>query len=232
MSIDEKNLDPEQKPDPHGKAKSYFGLLIALTFLIVMHLQLDFRQLGKDGGFFQKTFINALVWSEGRGGFVRNLERSIENCESARRDVAKSNDLEFKNSLSRMREICNWLPIEHYSDASSDRIQALDPEYEANYKKYATLLEQSKQEKTDISSYPQTKDVAEKLLTSMHKEYVNAQTWLTLTNIFAHLMVVILSLMGLRYRRGLGHLASAPFRWATSAGKSGLKAAKDIHKKI
>lgn len=232
MSTDENNLDSEQKPDPHGKAKGYFGLLIAFTFLIVMHLQLDFRQLGEFGGFFQKTFINALVWSEGRGGFVRNLERSVENCESARQDVAKSNDLEFKKSTSRMREICNWLPIAYYSEASRDRIEALDPEYEANYKKYASLLEQSKQEKTDIHSYPQTKDVAEKLLASVHKEYLNAQTWLTRMNIFAHLLVVILSLLGLRYRRGLGHLASAPFRWAISAGKSGLEAAKDIHKNI
>lgn len=232
MTIDVKNLNSEQKPDSNGKAKGYFGLLIALTFLIMMHLQLDFRQLGKDGGFFQKTFINALVWSEGRGGFVRNYERSLEDCEYARRSVANSYNLDLKNSLSRLREACSILPMTYYSDAAFDRMQALDPEYEANYKKYWTLLEQAEQEKADVYSNPQTKDVFEKLSMSVHREYLNAQTWLARMNIFAHLMVVILSLLGLRYRRELGHLASAPLRWATSVGKDGLRAAKDIHNKI
>ena len=216
MSIDEKNLDSEQIPDPNHKAKGYFGLLIALTFLIVMHLQLDLRRLGEHAGFFQKTFTNGLVWSGGRGGFVYNYERTIENCESARRvDDCSS----FPNRIT-------------YSEASLDRIKALDPEYEANFEKYLSLLNQAEQEEADIYSYPETKEVAEKLLTSVHKEYLNAQTWLTRMNIFAHLLVVILSLFGLRYRRGLGHLASAPLRWAISAGKSGLETAKDIHKKI
>ncbi len=232
MPIDQNNHDPEKTPDLNNKAKSYFGLLIVLAFLILMHLQLDLRQLGERGGFFQKTFINALVWSEGRGGFVRNYETSFNICEHARQGVVNSTHLDFENSLRRMREACNFLPIAIYSHAAFDRIRAFDPEYEANRQQYSALLKQAKQEKTDVFSSPQTKDIAEKLLKSVHTEYVNAQMWLARMNIFSHLMVVILSLIGLRYRRGLGHLASVPLRWATSAGKHGIKAAKDIHNRI
>lgn len=232
MSIDEKSLDSEQKPDPHGKAKSYFGLLIALTFLIVMHLQIDFRQLGKFGGFFQKTFINGLVWSEGRGSFVRNYERAFDDCDYARQGVVKSNKLEIDNALRRMSEACGYYLVAYYSLASFERIQAFDPEYEGNVNKYRALLRNSEEEKTNIYSNPQAIDIAEKLSISLRKEYVNAQLWLNRMNIFAHLVVIILSLLGLRYRRGLGNLASAPIRWVASAGKSGLSVAKGIHNKI
>lgn len=232
MPIDERNIDLEQKLDPRGKAKGYFGLLISLTFLIVMHLQIDFRQLGKFGGFFQKTFINGLVWSEGRGSFVRNYEKAFDDCDYARQSVANSSNSEIDNALRRMSEACGHSLVAYYSHASFERIQAFDPEYIDNVNKYMALLKSSKEEKTNIYNNPQATKIAEKLSISLRKEYVNAQLWLNRMNIFAHLMVVILSLLGLRYRRGIGHLASTPFRWFTSAGKSGLNAAKDIHNKI
>lgn len=227
MPIDQNNHDPEKAPDFNNKAKSYFGLLIVLTFLILMHLQVDLRQLGERGGFFQKTFTNALVWKAGRGSFVRNYETKFNSCEYARQGVVNSTHRDV-----RMREACDFLPIVVYSYDSLDRIRAFDPEYEANSQQYYALLKQAKQEKTDVFSSPQTKDIAEKLLKSVHTEYVNAQTWLVRMNIFSHLMVVILSLIGLRYRRGLGHMVSTPFRWAVVAGKHGIVAAKDIHNRI
>lgn len=232
MSIDEKTLDSEQKSNSHNKAKSYFGLLIALSFLIVMNWQFDFRQLGKSGGFFQKTLINALVWSEGRGIFVINYEKFLDDCNYAQKSAYTAENLESKNTIRNIFEVCSRHLLVNFSNDSFNRIQAFDPEYKANRDEYKKLLKKAEQEKTDIHNNPNAIDIAEKISISLHKDYSNAQTWLNWMNVIAHFFVLLLSIMGLRYRRGLGNLALAPFRWITSAGKGGIKVAKDIHEKI
>lgn len=221
---------------PYAKARRYVGLLIALAFVTFMFWQ-DGRYPKGASNFINRTILTRLIEMGDRGEFVRSMLEYEAKCTDAEKKV---------NSVDRPQdriEAIRWanfacdlrmvLPLEQ---SFVSRVSQREPAYIELALEYRDLSERTSAEQGlangSPSMTPELRERGKHLLRVLIDQGNADAVWIARMKLAMHALVLLAGVVGVMYRQALGSIAFAPLGWLFGLGRSGARAAQEIHKKI